>query len=107
MVAALGTACLVRGCFYFMGGFKNGQGTSICFKYTIKENKWSSLPCMPKAVSRLASVVVDDAIYVLGGCCNHQTVNLVSKLDLESHTWSSVSPMCQLQHVLYFSHLCL
>jgi hypothetical protein len=59
---------------------------SECERYVCSENRWESLPPLPRSCSNTSGVVIEKHLYALGGY-NGSVLDLVQKLSLESLTW--------------------
>jgi hypothetical protein len=72
---------------YVLGGGE-GQSEGMCERYVCAENRWETLPPLPRACSCMSGVVVESSLYALGGLYGrHKKLDLVQKLSLESLTW--------------------
>jgi hypothetical protein len=71
---------------YILGGW-NDSYLSECERYVCAENRWTTLPPLPRACSHLSGVVVESSLYALGGFYKGSQLDLVQKLSLESLTW--------------------
>jgi hypothetical protein len=70
---------------YILGG-RNDSYLSECERYECAENRWETLPPLPKACTHMSGVVVESSLYALGGN-DGSALDLVQKLSLESLTW--------------------
>jgi hypothetical protein len=72
---------------YVLGG-NDFRSLSECERYVCAENRWETLPSLPRACFGLSGVVVEKSLYALGGAVGLTTaLDLVQKLSLESLTW--------------------
>jgi hypothetical protein len=71
---------------YILGGWNRSRILNECERYVCAENRWESLPPLPRACSRTSGVVVENSLYALWGY-DGSTLDLVQKLSLESLTW--------------------
>jgi hypothetical protein len=51
---------------YVLGGF-SGSCLSECERYVCAENRWETLPALPRACCLMSGVVVERSLYALGG----------------------------------------
>ncbi len=60
--------CLLNGCLYSFGGFREGVGiglhAAVC---NLSEKNWSELPEMPHRRAAMGVVVINETIYLIGG----------------------------------------
>jgi hypothetical protein len=70
---------------YILGGW-SGSYLSECERYVCAENRWETLPHLPRACNNTSGVVVESSLYALGGS-DDSLLDLVQKLSLESFTW--------------------
>jgi hypothetical protein len=70
---------------YIIGGHYSSF-LSECERYVCAENRWETMPPLPKACSGTSGVVLESSLYALGGY-GRSTLDLVQKLSLESLTW--------------------
>jgi hypothetical protein len=73
---------------YILGG-RNDSYLSECERYVCAENRWETLPPLPKACTHMSGVVVESCLYALGGN-DGSALDLVQKLSLENLTWELV-----------------
>jgi hypothetical protein len=72
---------------YVLGGV-NDRYLSECERYVCAENRWETLPALPRACYNTSGVVAESSLYALGGIDDrHNTLDLMQKLNLESLTW--------------------
>jgi hypothetical protein len=71
---------------YVFGGY-NGSYMRECERYVSAENRWESLPPLPRACTNTSGVVVESSLYALGGWFKGRPLDFVQKLSLESLTW--------------------
>jgi hypothetical protein len=71
---------------YILGGWSD-KVLSECERYVCAENRWESLPPLPRACSCTSGVVVENSLYALGGNDDASDLDLVQKMSLESLTW--------------------
>jgi hypothetical protein len=69
---------------YILGGWSDSY-LSECERYVFAENRWETLPPLPRACYGASGVVVERSLYALGGW--YDGLDLVQKLSLESLTW--------------------
>jgi hypothetical protein len=67
---------------YVLGGLR----LSECERYVFAENRWESLPPLPRACCGTSGVVVESSLYALGGSDEGDELDLVQKVSLESLT---------------------
>jgi hypothetical protein len=72
---------------YVLGGVNGHISLSMCERFVCAENRWETLPLLPKACCLTSGIVVESSLYALGGCHNGESLDLVQKLSLESLTW--------------------
>jgi hypothetical protein len=72
---------------YVLGGANGHIWLKQCERYVCAENRWESLPLLPRACCLTSGVVVESSLYALGGWHNGESLDLVQKLSLESLTW--------------------
>jgi hypothetical protein len=70
---------------YLLGGW-NDSYLSECERYVCAENRWETLPHLPRGCGGTSGVVVESSLYALGGY-DDSSLDLVQKLSLESFTW--------------------
>jgi hypothetical protein len=70
---------------YVFGGH-NYRYLSECERYVCAEDRWETLPPLPRACFYTSGVVVESSLYALGGY-DGTYLDLVQKLSLESLTW--------------------
>jgi hypothetical protein len=71
---------------YILGGW-SGRCLSECERYVCAENRWETLPSLPRACESTSGVVVERNLYAVGGRAGSSRLDLVQKLSLESLTW--------------------
>jgi hypothetical protein len=76
---------------YVLGGDSDSDSKDLgeCEWYVCAENRWETLPSLPRACSSASGVVVERSLYALGGYCKRDScfIDLVQKLSLEWFTW--------------------
>jgi hypothetical protein len=73
---------------------------SECERYACAENRWETLPPLPRACYGASGLVVESSLYALGGY-DYSFLDLVQKLSLESLTWELMqAPICRAWYAL-------
>jgi hypothetical protein len=72
---------------YILGGWVDTESLSECERYVWADNRWETLPPLPRACYSTSGVVVESSLYALGGIANRLSLDLVQKLSLKSLTW--------------------
>jgi hypothetical protein len=73
---------------YILGGSTEGKYLSECERYVCADNRWETLPPLPRACGVSTGVVLEKSLYLLGGYDGGEhDLDLVQKLSLESLTW--------------------
>jgi hypothetical protein len=72
---------------YVLGGLNDSGHLSECERYVCADNRWQTLPDLPRACGNTSGVVVESSLYALGGHADGLRLDLVQKLSLESLTW--------------------
>jgi hypothetical protein len=71
---------------YILGGWRI-RYLRECERYVCAENRWETLPPLPRACQSMSGVVIESSLYALGGYDDASDLDLVQKLSLESLTW--------------------
>jgi hypothetical protein len=68
-----------------LGGYCSSY-LSECERYVCAENRWETLPHLPRACSYTSGVVLESSLYAVGGWYDRSDSDLIQKLSLESLT---------------------
>jgi hypothetical protein len=71
---------------YVLGAY-NTYRLKECERYVCTQNRWESIPPLPKACGLASGVVVKGSLYALGGIGWINSLDLIQKLNLQELTW--------------------
>jgi hypothetical protein len=72
---------------YILGGYERSRTLRECERYVCAENRWETLPPLPRACSATSGVVVKRTLYALGGLVRGTPSDLIQKLSLDYLSW--------------------
>jgi N-acetylneuraminic acid mutarotase len=91
-----GGICYYDSSLYYVGGIdQNKQDATTFFRYSLRTNKWETLPSMPTSRDHLRMEAVNGILYAISGRKDDLRFNLgcVEAFDLKTQTWSEKAPI--------------